>query len=143
MYLIYGQIFDLLSEIYVNLKTKASDVRLIYNRVFLVSTETITVYSIIASEGSDNPKHVIGCFGGTSYHSYQPFHPSTVISDIWSYRIFDQFMLAPTSDCISDINCTKKRMRSSSRFRQVRCSEMERSAERLVRGCENFVPALV
>ena len=100
IYLIYGQISDIWSEIQIKAKTKAS--HCVSNQGYFHSRR--------ASEGSGNP--VIGFFrASTPLISYQPFQPiskpfqplSTVISDIWSYCLYGQFFACPTTDHISNI----------------------------------------
>ena len=104
IYLIYGQISDIWSEIQIKAKTKAS--HCVANQGYFHSRR--------ASEGSGNP--VIGFFrASTPLISYQPFQPistpfqplSTVISDIWSYCLYGQFFAGPTTDHISDIYCIR------------------------------------
>ena len=104
IYLIYGQISDIWSEIQIKAKTKAS--HCVANQGYFHSRR--------ASEGSGNP--VIGFFrASTPLISYQPFQSifkpfqplSTVISDIWSYCLYGQFFAGPTTDHISDIYCIR------------------------------------
>ena len=93
IYLIYGQISDIWSEIQIKFKTRAVNVWLIKG----IFSFHRPLQSSISSGESANP--FIGVFKArfTSHFFYLiSLDPSTVTSDIWSYCLYGQFLLVPT-----------------------------------------------